>query len=508
MNHITKSILLLLTLALSGATAGRAVSVVTDDDTTVSANEPLPAERKARLKQHIYYLASDSLRGRKAGSEDAAKARTYLQAQYEAMGLQAWKDTMAVEFTWNNNDTPYMNLIGIIPGSDPALKDEYIVLGAHYDHIGIQGDSIVYNGADDNASGSAALVEIARELLSRRSDLKRSVIIAAFDAEELGLYGSTSLAKMMKDEGIDVRLMMSIDMVGWLSKGEALKLEGMGTIRNGDRILSDAASTLGLPIKPVRFEKSILTATDTEGFAKNGVPTLAITTGLKSPYHKPGDDADLIDYDGLDLIVQYLSDITMTFTTDEAFGPSGKLSFKHQKKADTSFALGVSAGLGSARFDFPKSAFTGKTSFSWDAGLSARLYMKHLGIIADAYYGQYSALYPDRDNLFGAYRTFRETAVTVPVNIVYQTPRSHRIGAYIGAGAWYSHVFSANAADLDAAMSARDNDWGWCWTFGIDMYNLTLSDTFLASVSNPLLGPPAPSPCHLKAVLCNLTWYF
>ena len=83
-------------------------------------------------------------------------------------------------------------MVGVIEGSDPELKNEYIVLGAHYDHLGVRNGK-VYNGADDNASGSAALIEVARELFSKRDSLRRSVIIAAFDAEELGLWGVQSL---------------------------------------------------------------------------------------------------------------------------------------------------------------------------------------------------------------------------------------------------------------------------------------------------------------------------
>lgn len=193
---------------------------------------------KERLTQHIYYLASDSLHGREAGTSDAAKARAYLIDNYTEMGLEAWRnDTLAVGFTWDRQDTPYTNLIGIIRGTDPVLKDEYIVLGAHYDHIGMKNDTTVYNGADDNASGTAALMEITRDLLAHRADLKRSVLIAAFDAEEKGLYGSTALARLMEDEGVNVRLMMSIDMVGWLKADNRLTLEGTGTIKDGKGLL-------------------------------------------------------------------------------------------------------------------------------------------------------------------------------------------------------------------------------------------------------------------------------
>ena len=123
------------------------------------------------------------------------------------------------------------------------------------------------------------------------------MVIAAFDAEELGLYGSNALAdRMLGEDGLDVRLMMSVDMVGWYKATNSLTLMGVATIKDSRRVLQ----TEKLNLKLKNFEWSPVTATDTEGFAKRQVPTLAISTGIKSPYHKPEDDADLIDYDGLD----------------------------------------------------------------------------------------------------------------------------------------------------------------------------------------------------------------
>ena len=104
---------------------------------------------------------------------------------------------------FNANGTDYKNVVAVIEGSDPVLKDQYIVLGAHYDHLGVKKGQI-YNGADDNASGSAAIIEIARALEPQRGSLKRSVVIAAFDAEELGLYGSNHLAARLDTLGFNI----------------------------------------------------------------------------------------------------------------------------------------------------------------------------------------------------------------------------------------------------------------------------------------------------------------
>ena len=139
---------------------------------------------------------------------------------------------------------------------------------------------------------------MARQLLARRGELKRSVIICAFDAEEMGLYGSKALSKEMMNLGLigKVKMMMSIDMVGWLKQGKHLSFTGTGTLKDCADMIKEVAAQTGVPVSTRRFESSPFTATDTEPFASKGVPTLAVTTGLKSPYHKPGDDPELIDY--------------------------------------------------------------------------------------------------------------------------------------------------------------------------------------------------------------------
>ena len=120
--------------------------------------------RQERLTEHVYYFAADSLNGRAAGSEDAAKAAAYIVKEFESIGLKPFYDDWYMPFT--TKGVNYKNVVAVIEGSDPVLKDQYIVLGAHYDHLGIKKGQI-YNGADDNASGTAAVTEVARRPSSR-----------------------------------------------------------------------------------------------------------------------------------------------------------------------------------------------------------------------------------------------------------------------------------------------------------------------------------------------------
>ena len=229
--------------------------------------------QRSRLERHVYTLAADSLNGRKAGSLDAEKARQYIEHEWHAMGLKPmWDGSYRMGFTLGEQ-SGFCNLVACIEGSDPVLKDEYIVIGGHYDHLGVKNGK-VYNGADDNASGTACVTEVARQLLARQKELKRSVIVCAFDAEEIGLIGSSFLASTLKDKGIigRVKVMMSVDMVGWLREGKALTLEGTGTLADGAGLTDPKSLGIDIPIRTKRFENSLFTATDTEPLPKKGLP--------------------------------------------------------------------------------------------------------------------------------------------------------------------------------------------------------------------------------------------
>ena len=126
--------------------------------------------RQEKLTNHVYYFAADSLKGRAAGSEDAAKAAAYIVREFESIGLKPLYEDWYMPFSQKGGN--YKNVVAVIEGCDPALKDQYIVLGAHYDHLGIKKGEI-YNGADDNASGTAAVIEIARALYPQRESLRR-----------------------------------------------------------------------------------------------------------------------------------------------------------------------------------------------------------------------------------------------------------------------------------------------------------------------------------------------
>lgn len=160
------------------------------------------------------FLASDDLKGRDTGSEGIEKAAQYIEEHFQQYGIAPFYTTY--RDTLSNFRKPAYNIVGQIVGNDPDLKDQYIIVGAHYDHIGIvkpeNGDYIA-NGANDNASGTTTVLEIAKYFGQNRTN-KRSLIFALFSAEEKGLLGSKHMAKNMKAAELNLYTMLNFEMVG------------------------------------------------------------------------------------------------------------------------------------------------------------------------------------------------------------------------------------------------------------------------------------------------------
>ena len=166
------------------------------------------------IQNALNLLASDSLQGRKTGTPGIEKAAEYIEGVFEKFGIQPYFETYRDHFQAKDSIAAF-NLVGYIEGSDPELKNELVILGAHYDHVGIiapvSGDSIA-NGANDNAAGTVAILEIAKHFASKKP--KRSIVFALFSAEEMGLLGSKHLAEKLKQQQTDIYTMLNFEMIG------------------------------------------------------------------------------------------------------------------------------------------------------------------------------------------------------------------------------------------------------------------------------------------------------
>lgn len=199
------------------------------------------------------------------------------------------------------------NIVGVLEGNDPLLKDEVIIIGAHYDHLGRGGEHSlapdrigeVHNGADDNASGVAGLLELAQALAADRSALRRSVLFIAFSAEEVGLLGSTHYVKHPIYPLERTIAMLNFDMIGRLRES-GLIIYGVGTSPFWTAAIERANDTVRLPIT---FREDGVGPSDHTSFYLKDIPVLHFFTGVHDDYHRPSDDAEKIHAEGAARIV-------------------------------------------------------------------------------------------------------------------------------------------------------------------------------------------------------------
>jgi len=199
------------------------------------------------------------------------------------------------------------NVVALIPGTHPTLRDEVIIVGAHYDHLGFGGEGSlspdsreVHNGADDNASGGAALIEIARTIIGGES-LDRTALFIAFTGEEKGLWGS---GHFVRDPTVDLSNsvgMLNLDMVGRMD-GDALTIFGFGTAQEWDQVVDEANLDLDQPLDISKAPDGY-GPSDHSSFYGEGIPVLHLFTGTHEDYHRPSDDWQLINSSGLDRVV-------------------------------------------------------------------------------------------------------------------------------------------------------------------------------------------------------------
>ena len=208
------------------------------------------------------------------------------------------------------------NVIALLEGSDPVLKEEYLVIGAHYDHLGFGGqgsgsrmpDTVaVHNGADDNASGTAMVMELARRLAPEKNKLKRSVIFVAFSSEEIGLLGSKYFVNHPPADLKKIKTMFNFDMVGRFDKEKnSISVGGTGTSAEGDSILKSLEAKLPFAVthSPDGYGPS-----DHASFYSSNIPVLYFNTGVHTDYHTPFDDADKLNFDAEKLIGDFAAAI-------------------------------------------------------------------------------------------------------------------------------------------------------------------------------------------------------
>lgn len=253
------------------------------------------------ISEIMHFLASDELQGRNSGSEGIEKAAGFIEDIFKENGIKpyfvTYRDTLS-----NIEESAY-NIVGIIEGTDAKLKNEYVLVGAHYDHIGIRhpinGDSIA-NGANDNASGTTTVLELARYFGNTKSN-KRSLIFALFSAEERGLLGSKHLATRLKKENLNLYTMLNFEMVGvpLVDKDYVVYASGYELSNLAD-ICNNYADEKLVGFLPQAKEFNLFMRSDNYPFHKElAKPSQTFSTfdfTNFDHYHKVGDEASLMDF--------------------------------------------------------------------------------------------------------------------------------------------------------------------------------------------------------------------
>lgn len=278
---------------------------------TADTPEPSPADIDlAQLRMHVQTLASDALEGREAGTRGGQAAGSYLATRFRKLELVPAGDEQSWFQYFREN---YRNVLAKLPGTSvpsaarPGLQSPVIVLGAHYDHVGYGRKNNsrgplgqIHNGADDNASGVAVLLEVARVLQQRPEPLNCTVLFACWDAEEQGLLGSRHWLEHTTLPPEQIRLSLNLDMVGRL-RNERVEVSGVRSAQGLRELLTESNRETSLQLDCLW---NLIADSDHYPFIERQVPTLMFHTGKHPEYHRPADDVHLLNLEGMQQIAR------------------------------------------------------------------------------------------------------------------------------------------------------------------------------------------------------------
>jgi len=253
------------------------------------------------LRSSVDFLSSDVLKGRETATQGELVAAQFIRSKFIEAGIKPYFNTYFD--TFESTRFKGVNVVGFIEGSEPELKDEIVLLGAQYDHIGlgpkVKNDSIA-NGANDNASGTAAVLAIANRL-ARLGTNKRSVIVALFSGEEKGLLGSKALAKKIKAQNTDLYTMLNFEMIGvpFIDRDYEIFLTGYELSNLGGKLNTYTNSTI-VGISDVAKKYNVFKRSDNYSFYKEfKVPSHTISSCDLTNfdfYHHVDDEIDQLDF--------------------------------------------------------------------------------------------------------------------------------------------------------------------------------------------------------------------
>ncbi len=293
----------------------------------------------SKIKDDVTFLADDALEGRQTGTDGEKAAAEYIAKRFEDLGLTA-KGTEGFyqAFSFKPKTDPHQEVNYIVKDGDSSITgtnvigfldnkaENTIIIGAHYDHLGYGAEGSlhrgetneIHNGADDNASGVAVLLDLARKLKSANTG--NNYLFMAFSGEEMGLLGSNYFTKNPTIDLQKANYMLNMDMVGRLKQDSTLAVYGVGT----SPILKQVVKANNSKFKIIENESGV-GPSDHTSFYNNDIPVLHFFTGQHEDYHKPGDDTEKLNFEGMETISSYIFDIISDLDDN------GKLAFRKTK---------------------------------------------------------------------------------------------------------------------------------------------------------------------------------
>ncbi|WP_299213289.1 M20/M25/M40 family metallo-hydrolase [uncultured Dokdonia sp.] len=263
------------------------------------------------VKKTIEFLAADELQGRDTGSMEIEIAAQFIEARFKNAGVAPYFETYRDNFIAKEKDA--FNVVGVVEGNDPVLKNEIIIIGAHYDHIGKGkpvGEDTIANGANDNAAGTTAVLALADHFAKAKTN-KRTIIFTLYSAEEKGLLGSKHLAKRLKDEKIMPYVMFNIEMIGvpMKDKDHLVYISGYD-LSNMPAKFNEYAGENVIGFLPKAKEFNLFMRSDNYPFYQEfNIPAHTISSfdfTNYNHYHGVGDEADKMDIPFMEKVIQKL----------------------------------------------------------------------------------------------------------------------------------------------------------------------------------------------------------
>ncbi|HDL17816.1 MAG TPA: M20/M25/M40 family metallo-hydrolase, partial [Bacteroidetes bacterium] len=243
-----------------------------------------------------------------------AELQTLIDTGLQPHSFEIPGKKIKMETHLNYDRKPTQNVVGLLEGSDPLLKEEVIIIGAHYDHLGTRNDTIIYNGADDNASGTVGILTVAETLAENNLHPRRSILFCAWAGEEKGLFGSryyVDSAPVFPLENTVAN--MNLDMIGRNDSGK-VELEGLYSSAELAEIINQENEGVGLKIVA---KKSSAGRSDHASFLRKGVPAVEFFTGFHPDYHQPTDTAEKCFPEGIAQICRLVAKVSLRLAIDK-----------------------------------------------------------------------------------------------------------------------------------------------------------------------------------------------